>query len=436
MSHSKSQFKKSDATFFSFLKMSENPPFLKDSHQVRVYPTNYAGSESSQSESEAELFVEEDERQEGLINVDERLVQNQEVMDEFIASPTWVLERQQWKTTDGSDVILIRKPTASSLSNRLLNPYLYRNVQNVGEMDHLASILDAPTNWEEMYNRVVGDGMILQYLTYFRNLHITTPESDIQVEFVRLVGVISHILGIPICARSETKIIVGGILARYPYDLRASTDPSFTNLNGQYLLASEVKTDISYAENHTWYYGCRGVQVFSTMFAFNCPVFLLTPTRWKLLVENKARNGVLTFPYGDDPNVAAHWNSCLVKMMGTTFLKAIVICLLSRKPNLNPPLMEDTVQETVHVHSSPTKATPVPPGSSQKPPKRRSIRREIVASSVPTPSFISGHVNGQPVYSAIRIVPPEMVATIEEEITKQERKGYKRQESESTLTNA
>jgi hypothetical protein len=45
------------------------------------------------------------------------------------------------------------------------------------------------------------------------------------------------------------------------------------------------------------------------------------------------------------------------------------------------------------------------------------------------PSFISGYVNGQPIYTQIRVVPQEIVAGIEHEIAEQEKKEHQRKQA-------
>ena len=131
------------------------------SHIIRTYPKDYAQSDTEESEGEAQFEVDvEDEEQNSICT---RLQQNQQYMDQLINSHSgensaWILDTQTWKTTEGSDVVLIRKPTASNLSHRQLNPFIYRNIQNAGSLDNLASLLDTPDDWEVRYNQVVADG--------------------------------------------------------------------------------------------------------------------------------------------------------------------------------------------------------------------------------------------------------------------------------------
>ncbi|KAH6592314.1 hypothetical protein BASA61_004637 [Batrachochytrium salamandrivorans] len=159
--------------------MAENTPSLADAHIVRTYPNDYAPSDT-ESEGEAQFEVEGE-------------------------TSAWVLEPQTWKTTEGTDVVLIRKPTASNLSHRLLNPFIYRNIQNVGTLDDLAALLDTPDDWEVRYNQVVDNGYIIDQMNRFRNLPDDTLESYIQSEFSALVSLVAGGLLVRICARIKTK---------------------------------------------------------------------------------------------------------------------------------------------------------------------------------------------------------------------------------------
>ena len=83
-------------------------------------------------------------------------------------------EKSAWilNATEETPVVLIRKPTASNLSHRLLNPFIYRNIESVGTLDDLATLLDTPDDWKVRYNQVVADGDIIQDMNDFRNLNL------------------------------------------------------------------------------------------------------------------------------------------------------------------------------------------------------------------------------------------------------------------------
>ena len=120
---------------------------------------------------------------------------------------------QAWETAEGSDVVLIRNPTVSNLSHRLLNPFIYRNIHTDGTLDDLASLLDTPAYCEVRYNQVVADGRIIRKLNRFSALADDAAEATIQSQFIGLVEGIADRLGVDLVSDSETKIIVGGILA-------------------------------------------------------------------------------------------------------------------------------------------------------------------------------------------------------------------------------
>ena len=57
---------------------------------------------------------------------------------------------------------------------------------------------------------------------------------------------------------SETRIIVGGILARHEYDLRSKTGIQFMASSCEHLIASEAKTHITFAPGEMWYHMSNG----------------------------------------------------------------------------------------------------------------------------------------------------------------------------------
>ena len=422
--------------------MAEITSVLAESHIIRTYPTDYAQSDT-ESEGEAQFEVDTEDEEQNSIST--RLQQNQLYMDQQITPPSgensaWKLEPQTWKTTEGSDVVLIRKPTASNLSHRLLNPFIYRNIQNAGTLDNLARLLDTPDDWEARYNQVVADGYIIRKLNRFSAMADDAAESDIQSEFAGIVHTISDRLAIDLISKSETKIIVGGILARYQYDLRSRTDPHFLNTSGLNLIASEAKTHRTFGLGEMWYHDSRGIQVLSALYAFNSPTFLFTQRQWKLFVENTDRNAILTFPYNDNHEHTPHVNSSLVHPMGTTFLKAIVICLLSRRVSLKESMKAVDLEEVSQVKETPRK-TIIKPKYFDTPDKLKKQSARLQKDSnlefeKKIPSFVTGYVEGQPIYTIVRVVPQEIVAGIEDEIAMQEKKEYQRQTSEMTLFEA
>ena len=415
-------------------------PSLANSHIIRTYRTDYAQSDTiAEQEVQFEVVLGDDEEH----AIPNRLEQNQRYMDRQITPPlgensAWILEPQTRQTADGTGVILIRRPTASNLTHRLLNPFIYSNIHNAGSLQNLATLLNTPDDWEVRYNQVVADGDIIRDMEDFRNLPDDTLESDIQGGFIGLVISIATSLRLRIRPKLETNIIVGGMLARNQYDLRSETDPHFQNTSGLNLIASEAKTHRTFATGEMWYHGSRGIQVLSALYVFNCPTFLFTQKQWKLFVENSDRNAIiLTFPYGVSDAHTPHVNSSLVQPMGTTFLKAIVICLLSQRVCLEESVIAVTLAESSQAKETPEKTTIKPKYfESPEKPTRHSAREKketYFECGKKIPSFVSGYVEGRPIYTTIRVIPQEIVTGIEDEINMQEKKEYQKQNSEVTL---
>ena len=120
------------------------------------------------------------------------------------------------------------------------------NIQNVGGLHNLASLLCTLEDWEKRYNQIVYDVRILAKLNRFSALIEDAAESDIQARFMGILEAISDRLGIDGDARSETRIIIGGIMANYQYYLRSKTDPHFMNISGRTLIVTEAKL------SHIW----------------------------------------------------------------------------------------------------------------------------------------------------------------------------------------
>ena len=137
-----------------------------------------------------------------------------------------------------------------------------------------------------------------------------------------------------------------------------------------------------------WYHCSRGIQILSALYTFNCPTFLFTQRQWKLFVENTERNAVLTFPYNDNLDHTPHVNSSLVQPMGTTFLKAIVICLLSQRVSLEESMKSITLQESSQIKETPKKTSIKPKyfDTSAKP-----VRTSGRLSGKPNPKYLAGY---------------------------------------------
>lgn len=400
-----------------------------DNREIRTYPDTLPPDVEQEPEPPE---VESDE--EVHMPMKDRLQQNIRYIDQHMnAEPPWKLMPQIRNTSEGVPVQLVVKPTASRIYHNFLTPYIYRSIGGIRGMDHLANWLSAPSDWRRHYDRVVSDRTLSEKFSVFTALSDDKSEARIQAAFSGIVTLAGYILdGTDIEFSAETKVVVGGILAKHEYDLRSSTDYHFFKSNGVHMLATEAKTKRTFPPGHVWYNKSRGVQVLTAMYAQGCPTFLYNQNQWKLFIENDSRKGVLTFPF-DYQAGSAHTGSTKVCQMGPTIIQAICICLLSKRdlrahtPERLPPVTETPQAPTgILIQQTSPENPPVPV-------VRRSARL-TKKSGMLMPSFLSGHENGVPVYSDIRVYSPEQVAAIEEQIKNLEKQMRPSATSESINT--
>jgi hypothetical protein len=188
------------------------------------------------------------------------------------------------------------------------------------------------------------------------------------------------------------------------------------------LLLEKCGTSFAYFR----YHNSRGIQLLSALYAFNCPTFLFTQKQWKLFVENTERNAITTFPYDMIADHTPHVNSSLVQPMGTTFLKAIVICILSNRESQICRAKATPTEETSQVLETPQKTTIKRKyfDTGEKPQRqsgRIKGRSELPDSVKKVPSFISGYVDGKPIYRSVRVVEEDIVTSIENNVMANEK---------------
>jgi hypothetical protein len=394
---------------------------LPDNLSVRIYPIDACAFESDPEESESGHPTDDESsaEMEDQKDIKDRWKQNKAFCDAEINKEGWEVQDRDCKTAQGELVALIIKPTVSKMSHQMLNPFIYRNIKNVGSLNDLAKLLQAPDDWESKYNDIMKDNFLQRKLVKFSQLDVNTLESNIQAAFNDIVSCVAKSLQIIMMPQSESPVIVGGFLAGHKYDVRSRCDPNFLDEDGNCLIASEVKTARTFQEQDMWYHKMRGLQVLSALYAFNAPTFLLNQKRWKLFVENEQRNDILTFPYNDDPQYSAHVKSSLVRSMGRTFLQAIVICLLSKRHAVSS-MTDTSTKESVTVMQTPDHqmVKKMHFDTSKKPVEAsdRQLRSSSSIQGKKTASFISGYVDGKPVYSVVRVLSRELVAQIEDEI--------------------
>ena len=383
---------------------------------IRVYPEASAPHEI-ESIQEPQVSDEIQDIDVSLQN-SELLCLSQHYLDQRKGS--WEVQPQESTTSEGTQVQLIKWPTASQLSYMLLHPFLYRNLGRLENLNELAELLDAPQNWNEICNRILDHQVITATFFRLKTLPDNATEDTIQATFVSLVVNICTVLELLICTDQGKKIIVGGILSRTEYDFMSKTDPFFVSHDGSPLLATEIKSQQAFPFGDCWYRDCRGVQVFAALYGQNCPTLLLTQQQWKLFVENPSRDSVLTFPFGNDSSESEHVNSTLTKGMGKTLIKTVVICLLSKFSSTSTKTKQSfgAVLETPTVSRKAFRrldndfkrlqVTKVPELTTTK---KNASKRSICPK--PTPKFISGFLGDVPIYSNVRVARQDVVESKE-----------------------
>ena len=343
-----------------------------------------------------------------------------EITDELrlnCADRDFMSQERNWSVTSlvhgNRTVKLILSPTASKLNHKVLHPYLFRRVRKIESLDYLASMLGAPSDWLQKYEQLVAECKSV-YARFKRlvDLPDSALETEIHEAFSELVLYVASALGIDVFCSRDEKVIVGGILVRPEYDLRSETDANFVNDENEYVLGSEVKSHKAFGFGEVWYRGCRGVQIFSSLYALNCPTFLVTQRQWKIFIEDSSRRSVLTFPYNEDPKLAPYKAGSLMKPMGTTFIKALSICILAKSQSSS----SSATSVSSKCASVITPESTVVPERSWNSVEKASSKKKVAkqVQKIHFPSFISGYRDGMPIYSHVRIVPQMEVSQIEE----------------------
>ena len=224
---------------------------------VRVYQTDIT-SQDKPADSVNEEFSDESELSKSHDVILASLEYNTERLDENISS----FKLRNVSVCDGREICLIERPTASHISHKLLNPYLYRNVKDLGSLDDFAQFIGAPTSWEYTFEQKVRwSPVVFKQFRDLQKLPDNAPEALIQECLSSLMLSLGACLANgDLYARRETQVIVGGILAREEFDIRGQVDPYYLNHNGQYVLGTEVKTHESFGKQEVWYHKSRGAQ--------------------------------------------------------------------------------------------------------------------------------------------------------------------------------
>ncbi|KAJ3250764.1 hypothetical protein HK103_003178 [Boothiomyces macroporosus] len=333
-----------------------------------------------------------------------RFQQNEEHMER--ETKDWKVKSLPKKMRTEMAVKVVVNPTVPKMTHRLLNPFIYRNIQDACDLSGLAYMLNV-SNWEEHYELVEANLIVRNCLNVFRDLPKGTSKSEIQTQFGMIVSMLAVIIGVPIEGRAEAKNILGGFLVKNEYDVRSRTSFHVKNANGCNLLAAVTETQEAFPVSVPWYYQSRGIQTLCALYSLGCPTILYSQKYFKVFMENSDRNAIYTFPYNDEMCYSKHVRSTLVQPMGRSLLKAIVICLLPGKIRQGP---------IVPTFRMPSSELLLPQG----------YRSTAITNQSYRPQCISGYVHGQPVYTKVRLYTSNEVDDIESEIAKGRRLKKKR----------
>uniref|UniRef100_A0A7S0LWX7 Uncharacterized protein n=1 Tax=Cryptomonas curvata TaxID=233186 RepID=A0A7S0LWX7_9CRYP len=260
-------------------------------------------------------------------NLEQLLVRNRAYLNSERANTVkWNVQDQILENDETISVVI--KPTASEMNYKLLHPSFYCDLNYLGELDDLATLVNAPDNWKQQFDQhLVSNQIILDSFNTLKDLPDYCPEGHVSHSFTQLVSQMAFSLGIQgISSISETPIAVSGLLVDSSLFLRSNTDVHFTKY-GRNVIGTELKSAAAYPEGAVWYRGCRGIQALSAMYAYKCPIFVANQKHWKLILLNSNSDGILTYPF--DRTEGTRAGSTQTKRLGPTFLQALCICLLS-----------------------------------------------------------------------------------------------------------
>ena len=233
--------------------------------------------------------------------------------------------------------------TLSKLDSRFIHPVPIHQMKTVKSLDDLAVSLEAPENWEEIFNNVFSRSVLLRKIFYsFVNLPENTREREIEDIFITLVVCLCTLLDSNIKVRQKEPIAIGGLLAHKKFDIMGEADPIFVTPSGSVAFGTEIKTFETFHHDDPWYQESRAAQTLTLVYALRCPVFLFTQRAWKMFLENDERDAILTFPVGTenysnrtpDAIAAAHLHQ--KAPVDESFLKAIAICILASDEEITP----------------------------------------------------------------------------------------------------
>ncbi|KAI3639782.1 hypothetical protein MIR68_002096 [Amoeboaphelidium protococcarum] len=338
----------------------------------------------------------------------------------------------EWEFMSPSSIIqdtvrVMKKPTASQLQHLVLNPYLYRGLQQITSLNHLAEIVGAPSTWLDTYTKnVMNNALLRRILRNFVDLEDNSPEIVVQSAFDDVVTYIGFPLGLYVTRANFSPFVVGALFAHPTYDVRAQSDTIFKGLSGNPLLATEAQRATAFPVSKLWHHGSRGIQTLCTLYRTGCPTILYSQKCFKVFVENDSRDTVFTWPFdsgNSNQNKEPYSRervarSYTLQVMTSVIMQVITICLLACGEDdlisyLNPVAVEATPLKSIQASSSDAFTCEKEQGrkrkreevSSKKQARSGSLRNRIS-------QYISGYIDGQPIYTKVRVMEELTVAVI------------------------
>jgi hypothetical protein len=331
---------------------------------------------------------------------------------------SFTLSSRDELVSNKGQIQMVLNPTISNFSSFCLHPSLYTWIQPVSNLSEMASILRTDPSWEEIYSTVVASNcFVLATLHTFQSSG--DDERSMQAQLVSLVQVISLALGVYLIPRSDKAISIGGMLIREEFDICGVTGPHFENSDRRPVLCTEVKTDRSFPPGSYWHREHRAAQILASMYSHSCIATLVTQSQFKFFFESDERDAVFTFPAHQDPAASQFWNASAMREMGSDFVKAICICLLSPRARCDqePKLSDVAAQCATKTPKIIEKALKSPENSAERPlrnsgDKKSDQQKASAAGKARFPKFLSGYHDGRPVYTKIRVASDEAAHAI------------------------
>ncbi|KAI3653713.1 hypothetical protein MP228_001660 [Amoeboaphelidium protococcarum] len=303
---------------------------------VRVEPSGYIEPNSSRSGSTVDILdeveddIDDDLEQNVQTPLQELLQSHCSKLDEFVQKDSVRVSSLSDDNGSSKQVCVIVSPYASKLKHVLFHPALYRNILSLDHgyagLDNLADLLKVSREeWVDHWQKVSNNQLVQMYL---KVLQEAESEPDINNFIVILVCHIAATLQVAARPSAEHKSRIGGLMAKSEYDYQSCIDVFFQDCNHApfTLLGTELKSRTAFPDYQHWYQDSRTAQMFAALYSLNAPIFLLSPVRFKIFVENEGRNEVFTFPFSEDDGANAS------EPIGDRLVKALIICLL-RKPS-------------------------------------------------------------------------------------------------------